>query len=85
MSEELVNLLLMLVREWWFAFEYAGEGCNGFHDFVSVRHLWVCYVLVLEVDSIRYPIALAAYNSSCAEMRSEARDSCIQVRVELLE
>ena len=33
----------MLIRNLWFAFEYAGEGCNSFHYFVSMRQLGIGY------------------------------------------
>ena len=47
-------------------------------DYIAMHELILCFqegsVSRESIDS-----TLAAYNSSCAEMRSEARDACIRV------
>jgi hypothetical protein len=52
-------------------------------DYIAMHHLRICYekgsVCRESIDSI-----LTAYNSSCAEMRSEARDAAIQSEIDTI-
>ena len=52
-------------------------------NYMAMHHLRLCFELGAvsreSIDSV-----LAAYNSSCAEMRSEARDAYIQYKIETI-
>ena len=52
-------------------------------DYIAMHHLRICFekgsVCRESIDSI-----LTAYNSSCAEMRSEARDAAIQSEIDTI-